>query len=129
MLKNKKFENEKAPIEMEKVRIHFLEHYRLKAEQIDGLFNALRKTLLKCLKEADEALENVNMKLLHKSAHGIKGVLLNLGRDDLAEQARQIELSAKSEKDILPDNVSKIQTLYQNKFNSLKDLIKPFISR
>ncbi len=63
-------------------------------EQIDHLLTVASKTLPDNLCNAKSALKNKDYQLLGLTAHSMKGSLLNLGLNDLAEEAKKIEINA-----------------------------------
>ncbi len=77
------------------VKKHLRTVYLLKDEQIDHMLTVASKTLAANLSKAKSALKNKDYQLLGLTAHSIKGSLLNLGLNDLAEKAKTIEINAK----------------------------------
>lgn len=77
------------------VKKHLRTVYLLKDEQIDHMLTVASKTLASNLSNANSALKNRDYQLLALIAHTIKGSLLNLGLNDVAKQAKKIEINAK----------------------------------
>ena len=63
-------------------------------EQITGILKTLSLPLKATLRSVDEAHQQQNLKAIAETAHSLKGALLNLGLDELAELAKTIERSA-----------------------------------
>jgi len=82
------------------VKNHLKMVYLLEDEQIDQIFITAAQTLTENLLTATSALENNDYGQLGEAAHSIKGSLLNLGLNDLAEKAKEIEINAKNNMDI-----------------------------
>ncbi len=77
-----------------RIKDHMRSLYGLSDDQIENMITTARKTLLENFSAASSALDDENYKDLRFFAHTIKGSLLNLGLNDLAEKAKQIEISA-----------------------------------
>ena len=65
-------------------------------EQVTGILKTLSSPLKETLRSVDEACGKEDLEEIAETAHSLKGVLLNLGLDELAELAKTIELSAAS---------------------------------
>ena len=63
-------------------------------EQITDVLKTLSSPLKATLRSVDEAHDEKNLKAMAETAHSLKGALLNLGLDELAELAKTIERSA-----------------------------------
>jgi CheY-like chemotaxis protein/HPt (histidine-containing phosphotransfer) domain-containing protein len=77
------------------VRNHLRTVDLLENEQIDHLLTIAAETLSDNLSTAESALKDADYKELGRIAHSIKGSLLNLGLDDIAQTAKKIEINAK----------------------------------
>jgi len=72
-------------------------------EQVTGILKTLSSPLKETLRSVDAAYRKKNAEEIAETAHSLKGALLNLGLDELAELAKMIELSA-AEKQISHKN-------------------------
>ena len=63
-------------------------------EQITAILKTLSSPLKATLRSVDEAHQQQDLKAIAETAHSLKGALLNLGLDELAELAKTIERSA-----------------------------------
>lgn len=81
-----------SPGNSEQIKAHLQEQFGLSTEQVEDLLPLFLKTLNGHLMEVEAALEVNDLERLGKSAHTIKGALLNLGLNDSAERAKVIEL-------------------------------------
>jgi HPt (histidine-containing phosphotransfer) domain-containing protein len=84
----------------DQVKGHLRTTYLLEDEQIDHMLATAAVTLAKNLSNAETALKNSDYKELSDAAHSLKGSLLNLGLDDFARTAKEIEINAKENKKI-----------------------------
>ncbi len=80
------------------IAAHLEQEYNLAGEKLQFMVEMGCKDIRKRLDElaaltAPGAPEN-NCRALEKTAHAVKGVLLNLGLEPLAEEAREIEQAA-----------------------------------
>jgi len=67
-------------------------------EQVLGILKALSVPLKTTLHSVEDAYKEKNPIGISEAAHSLKGALLNLGLDELAEVAKTIEQSATSTK-------------------------------
>lgn len=77
------------------VKNHFLEAYSLSGDQVEIMLKssaASLKTFLSALEDAVAA--GGSFTEIARLGHGLKGVLLNMGEEEWAEQARYLERSA-----------------------------------
>ena len=88
-------------VSAEVLREHFRSNYNLVGEQIELMLTSSAQSLKKSLTGLYAALEQEdNFEELEKLGHSIKGVLLNMGEQEWAEEARKIELSAAAGKKV-----------------------------
>jgi PAS domain S-box-containing protein len=80
-------------------RAHLKEKYRLSDEQVAPMLAEVQKSLPELMARAIDNHSRQDWPALDDTAHTIKGQLLTLGLDALAEEARSIELAAKAGKD------------------------------
>lgn len=78
------------------VKDHLQEQFGLSYEQVEDLLPLFLKTLGGYLVDLETAVAAKDLQLLTQNAHTIKGALLNLGLTDSAEQAKVIELLART---------------------------------
>jgi len=83
-------------------------------EQVTGILETLSDPLKTTLQSVNDAYDDKNLKAIAETAHSLKGALLNLGLDELAELAKTIERSAATGKQIAHDNdLAYLQTALQ----------------
>lgn len=83
------------PVHVESLKNHFKSAYRLTDAQIDCMLKSSAESLkltLALLQKATD--EKDNFKEICVQSHRLKGVLLNMGENDWAQVARQMEKSA-----------------------------------
>lgn len=80
---------------IDQIRAHLATAYNLPAAKIDHLLAACSDSLHDHLREAEAALERGDIDTVAASAHTIKGMLLNLRINELAELAHRIESDKK----------------------------------
>jgi HPt (histidine-containing phosphotransfer) domain-containing protein len=85
-----------SPAKSRQVKDHLQEQFGLSAEQVEDLLPLFLKTLGGYLVDLESAVAAHDLQLLTRNAHTIKGALLNLGLKDSAEQAKVIELLART---------------------------------
>ena len=78
------------------IKTHLRHQFGLSTEQIEDLLPLFLKTLDGYLVDLQKAAAANDLELLRKSAHKTKGALLNLGLDKSAEQAKVVELLART---------------------------------
>ena len=69
-------------------------------EQVTGILKTLSSPLKVTLRSVAAAYKKKNSEEIAETAHSLKGALLNLGLNELAELAKMIELSAATGKQI-----------------------------
>jgi len=84
---------------IQKVKIYLTEQFHLTGEQIESMLPGFVTTLATHLQNLETALAENNLVTIGKTAHTIKGALLNLGLDECAKTAMVIEEEAKAEND------------------------------
>jgi CheY-like chemotaxis protein len=70
---------------------HLKQAYELNDAEIKGLVASARKNIIDILATMNTALQSNDTKVLHRAAHSLKGLLLQLGIDELAEKAEELE--------------------------------------
>lgn len=85
-----------SPNKRQAIKEHLQHQFGLSIEQIEDLLPLFLKTLSGYLVDLEAAAAAGDLELLGKSAHTTKGALLNLGLDRSAEQAKVIELLART---------------------------------
>ena len=75
----------------EQARNHLTQMYAMPGPQVDILVEKGKTSLKKRCAQAQDLLQSKNLVELSKTAHSIKGILLNLGLNDWAEVAMRIE--------------------------------------
>ena len=85
------------PLDLETLRNHFRNVYKLKDEQVEFMMKSASQSLHTALASAEQALVCDNICVaLAPVAHGLKGLFLNMGEEGWASVARAMELSAKA---------------------------------
>ena len=107
---------------MGKIEIKEIENYLknslgLNEEEIKNLLELAKLNVKKHLKELETFLSNKDFENISKTAHTLKGVVLNLGLTEIAKTLKIVELKAKEEK-----NIKEIIKLFENIKNILKDI-------
>jgi len=75
----------------EQITAHLMRIYRLQEEQIEQLLATSLDSLTRLLDRAEQALATEDAEKLREAAHGLKGNLLNLGLQEEADRAAEIE--------------------------------------
>ena len=89
---------------------HFKSMYALDEDQALKLIESAKSDLNKHLSTAEENIKKLDLGALAKTAHAMKGVLLNLGLSDQADLAREIEQNAEKEKPLAkPDKLAQLR--------------------
>ena len=78
---------------VERATMHLATAYHLSPEKISFLLDSSRASLKENIRKAEAALDRGEFHVLAAKAHSLKGALLQLGLDDLAELAQSIETS------------------------------------
>jgi len=81
---------------LQHIKSHLAERFNLPAEQIETMLPSFVMTLSDHMQSLEEALEENNPVTLGRIGHTIKGAFLNLGLDDCAQIALQIEERGKA---------------------------------
>ena len=107
---------------MDKIEIKEIENYLknslgLNEEEIKNLLELAKLNVKKHLKELETFLSNKDFENISKTAHTLKGVVLNLGLTEIAKTLKIVELKAKEEK-----NIKEIIKLFENIKTILKDI-------
>jgi PAS domain S-box-containing protein len=74
--------------------------YSLEPEQVEQMVQLSAQSIAETLGQAKEALAKKDLPGLSAAGHKAKGILLGIGLKDEADQARQIEMASKEEKDL-----------------------------
>ena len=82
------------------IRAHMKTQFGLSEEQIDSMLPSFRDTLAGYLEELSAYFAAGEQEEVGRVAHTAKGALLNLGLHDQAELAKEIELGAKSGREL-----------------------------
>jgi len=84
------------PLNLETLREHFRNVYKLKDEQVEFMIRSASQSLKTALVSAEAALGSDQLcNALAPVAHGLKGFFLNMGEDGWASLARAMEIAAK----------------------------------
>jgi hypothetical protein len=85
------------PVSIAVLRNHFKVTYNLGEEQVELMIQSSRKSMEKILSDAEMALQTEDPRAqLGNIGHSLKGLLLNMGEQQWAEVARDLELSART---------------------------------
>lgn len=82
-------------------------------EQILGILSTLAAPLKATLASVENAYKENNLVEISETAHSLKGALLNLGLNDLADIAKSIEKSRSHQHNTLPERLILLQTSLQ----------------
>ena len=86
------------PVSLERLRTHFRQVYKLNEDQVECMLRSASQSLRTTFVSAQQALASDDLcSALAPVAHGLKGLLLNLGEGEWAALARIIEKAAKAE--------------------------------
>lgn len=77
---------------IDNITAHLVSEFELSQEQIDEVLPLFVETIQSHMKELEECLQDSDFVAMKKVGHTMKGALLNLGVNDLADLASQIEL-------------------------------------
>lgn len=84
------------PLNLETLREHFRNVYKLKDEQVEFMIKSASQSLQTALASAETALASDQLcTALAPVAHGLKGLFLNMGEGGWASLARAMEMAAK----------------------------------
>ncbi len=78
-------------VEPDAVRRHLRDFYKINGEQLEKMLQSTQRALAKDLAAAEKSLAHGDLESLSRAAHGLKGLLLNLGYSRLATLAKRIE--------------------------------------
>ncbi len=84
-----------AQVYVHKIKVYLKRQFSLSEEQVDGMIPDFIATLSNHMDNLERELHKGDLVALGKSGHTMKGALVNLGLDDYAELASQIELGGK----------------------------------
>ncbi len=85
------------PLNLENLRLHFKNIYKLKDEQVEFMIKSAVQSLQNALASAEQALTSDNLGAdLALVSHSFKGLFLNLGEKEWAALARAMEQSVKA---------------------------------
>lgn len=84
---------------VEHIKCHICNHFQLKEDKVDVMLPTFLTTLQDHVQNLEDALESNDTKSLGRLGHALKGALLNLGLDDVAEIAHTIEIEGKAGSD------------------------------
>ena len=83
------------PIGIDQARAHLVRVYGLSEAQLDAMLDAASRSVEAGLAKGMDAASREDHQEVWKAAHALKGTLLNLGADRLAEFARDLEVRAR----------------------------------
>lgn len=78
----------------QRIKEYLGKQFNLPEDQVESMLPEFRRTLMVHLENLKTAQGSDDLKFLQVAAHTMKGALLNLGLNDCAELARQIETGA-----------------------------------
>ena len=107
---------------MDKIKTKEIENYLkislgLNEEEIKNLLELAKLNIKKYLKELETFLFNKDFENISKTAHTLKGVVLNLGLTEIAKSLKTFELKVKEEK-----NIKEINRLFESIKTTLKEI-------
>ncbi len=104
-------------LDMEAVKRYLVETFGLTPEEMEGMLETISLSLEPVLEKGKDAAISGRHLELSEAAHSIKGILLNLGLEELAEKALQIEVNSRKQA-AFP---------YQQAFFELEDRLRPLL--
>ena len=104
---------------VEEIKKYLSEQFHLPVDQVETMMPSFLSTLGMHMENLEEALNKNNLMQVGKAGHTIKGAFLNLGLNECAQIARDIEECGKAE-DAAIDYRSKIDLLHHH----LKDILQ-----
>ena len=116
------FERKKGtipPVSKEAVANHFQKAQGLNQQESSQMLDAIVISLTQTLDTVQENLNHNQCRALSESAHKLKGVLLMMGLEELAQIAYEVEEAAKEATDVKP---------YIPMIEQIADSLEPFIS-
>lgn len=81
---------------LNQIRSHLSDKFQLPMEQIEEMLPEFVKTLASHMDNLEQALSANDPAQLGRSAHTMKGALLNLGLEDCVMLAKEIEVQGKA---------------------------------
>lgn len=105
-------------ISAENIKKHLASQFNLPDEQIESMMPSFISTLGEHMHTLDKALNGNDLIQLGKAGHTIKGAFLNLGLEECAEIALDIERSGKA---------GNSDVDYRQKIDILHRLLKPVL--
>ena len=102
----------------EQIMSHLASQFGLPTEQIDAMIPSFITTLGSHLQNLEDALAGGDLVLLGKMSHTIKGAFLNLGLDECASIALQIEKQGKA---------GDTSTNYRQLVDDLRNRVNPLL--
>ena len=104
---------------VEEIKKHLCEHFHLPEDQVETMMPSFLSTLGMHMENLEEAMIANNLMRIGKAGHTIKGAFLNLGLNECARIAKDIEECGKAEDPKL-DYRSKIDLLHHHLEGILK---------
>ncbi len=80
----------------EQVKHHVCEQFQLEEEKVEAMLPTFFTTLQEHVHELEEGLQANDPAAIGRVGHMLKGALLNLGLDDMAEIAHSLEMEGKA---------------------------------
>ncbi len=84
---------------VEHIKCHICNHFQLEGDKVDAMLPTFLTTLQDHVQNLEDALGSNDTESLGRLGHTLKGALLNLGLDDVAEIAYTIEIEGKAGSD------------------------------
>ncbi len=84
-----------AQVYVDRIKVYLKRQFSLSEEQVTGMIPDFIATLSKHMDNLERDLHKGDLVALGKSGHTMKGALVNLGLDDYAKRASQIEMGGK----------------------------------
>lgn len=105
----------------ESIKAHLVRQFRLQEDQIDLMLPAFLTTLQNHMDKLSGAFKQKDLLLIGKAGHTIKGAFLNLGLDECAQLALEIEIRGKQGEETDFDD-------FQHLYYELEKKIEPLLS-
>jgi len=103
---------------VEQIKAHLARQFSLPEEQINHMLPSFISTLGSHMRNLENALAEKDLVLLGKTGHTIKGAFLNLGMDECASIALQIEKNGNKRNDSIN---------YRSLVEGLRVMINPLL--
>ena len=71
------------------------DHYKLSGDKVTEMLPTFLSVLRNHMRDMESVLEQKDVRAIGKAGHTLKGALMNLGLDELAEIAQSIEIAGK----------------------------------